>query len=95
MGLWNKIFGKKDLSERVNDGSIHCQTCNEDLSELGGLISDQQTIYCQKQECYVMGMFKFFEKTKESEIVTGKYFTPKEIQEAIKEGTLVHYKPIK
>jgi hypothetical protein len=73
--------------------SVYCQYCKRDITNEGGDVSDSKKIYCHGDKedgtagCAIMAIIS--EKQEEASFYN--YYSPKEVQKAIKESKLVHF----
>jgi hypothetical protein len=68
----------------MGDTRFYCQSCGTDLTDVGGVVSDEKSIYCNKtpNNCVIKAVsFSMIYNPQ----------TPQQIAESIKSGRLIHF----
>ena len=99
MGLIDTI--KKYFGSRVTEPvRAYCQNCGNDITANGGDVSTSGNIYCNDYEedgnshCLDKEMLLFSKGKIDLKAISIRYYTPEEVQKAIKKRKLLHYGPL-
>ena len=82
--FWN-YWNKRSYNMKKGDSKVYCQVSGEEMTEIGCYIGDDKRSYCSGYEA------NNSPAKRSKTFVSVKYYSPVEVQKAIKEGILVYF----